>query len=110
MLDQAMKLQAFQPVLAYNLALCYHQLGDRDQALEYLRKAKAGTPEPKQKQKLLQLQTFFTTGENGLSVNESDRDRIAPGQPPRRQRRAGSIAGRRRRSRGVVRGSRRCIS
>ena len=60
-LDQAMKLQAFQPVLAYNLALCYHQLGDRDQALEYLRKAKAGTADPKQKQKLLQLQTFFTT-------------------------------------------------
>jgi tetratricopeptide (TPR) repeat protein len=75
-LDQAMKLQAFQPVLAYNLALCYHQLGDRAQALEYLRKARAGTPDPKQKQKLLQLQTFFTTGENGLSVNDIDRDRI----------------------------------
>ena len=63
-------------MLAYNLALCYHQLGDRAQALEYLRKAKAGTPDPKQKQKLLQLQTFFTTGENGLSVNDIDRDRI----------------------------------
>ncbi len=76
LLDQAMKLQAFQPVLTYNLALCYHQLGDRNQALEYLRKAKTGAVDPKQKQKLLQLQTFFTTGENGLSVNESDRDRI----------------------------------
>ncbi len=75
-LDQAMKLEAFQTVLAYNLALCYHQLGDHAQALEYLRKAKAGTPEPKQKEKLLQLQTFFTTGENGLSVNDIDRDRI----------------------------------
>ena len=75
-LDGAMKLQAFQPVLAYNLALCYYQLGDRIQALEYLRKAKTGTADPKQKQKLLQLQTFFTTGENGLSVNDSDRDRI----------------------------------
>jgi tetratricopeptide (TPR) repeat protein len=75
-LDVAMKLQAFQPVLAYNLALCYHQLGDRNQALEYLRKAKTGTADPKQKQKLLQLQTFFTTGENGLSVNDRDRDRI----------------------------------
>ncbi len=76
LLDQAMKLQAFLPVLTYNLALCYHQLGDRNQALEYLRKAKTGAVDPKQKQKLLQLQTFFTTGENGLSVNESDRDRI----------------------------------
>jgi predicted Zn-dependent protease len=35
-LDAGMKLQAFQPVLAYNLALCYYQLGDRTQALEYL--------------------------------------------------------------------------
>ncbi len=75
-LDVAMKLQAFQPVLAYNLALCHYQLGDRNQALEYLRKAKTGTVDPKQKQKLLQLQTFFTTGENGLSVNDTDRDRI----------------------------------
>jgi hypothetical protein len=28
-LDEGMKLQAFQPVLAYNLALCYYQLGER---------------------------------------------------------------------------------
>jgi tetratricopeptide (TPR) repeat protein len=75
-LDVGMKLQAFQPVLAYNLALCYYQLGDRNQALEYLKKARTGTPDPKQKEKLLQLQTFFTTGENGLAVNDSDRDRI----------------------------------
>src|SRR5450432_3246391 len=52
LLDEAMKLQAFQPVLAYNLALCYHQLGDRNQALEYLKKSKAGTVDPKQKQRL----------------------------------------------------------
>jgi tetratricopeptide (TPR) repeat protein len=75
-LDQAMKLQAFQPVLAYDLALCYHQLGERGQALEYLGKAKAGTADPKQKQKLLQMLTFFTTGESGLSLNESDKDRV----------------------------------
>src|ERR1700690_1490100 len=75
-LDAGMKLQAFQAVLAYNIALCYYQLGDRAQALEYVRKAKAGTADPKEKQKLLQLQTFFTTGENGLPVNEGDRDRI----------------------------------
>lgn len=75
-LDAGMKLQAFQAVLAYNLALCYYQLGDRAQALEYVRKAKAGTADPKEKQKLLQLQTFFTTGENGLPVNEGEKDRI----------------------------------
>jgi tetratricopeptide (TPR) repeat protein len=75
-LDQSMKLQVFQSLLSYNLALCYYQLGDRPKALEYLRRAKAGTMDPKQNQKLLQLQTFFTTGESGLSVNDSDRDRI----------------------------------
>jgi tetratricopeptide (TPR) repeat protein len=75
-LDEAMKLQAFQPVLAYDLALCYHQIGERDKALEYLGKAKTGTADPKQKQKLLQMLTFFTTGESGLSLNDTDRDRV----------------------------------
>jgi len=41
-----MKLQAFQPVLAYDLALCYHQLRDRGKALEYLGRAKSGTGDP----------------------------------------------------------------
>ncbi len=75
-LDDAMKLQAFQPVLAYDLALCYHQLGERAKALEYLEKAKAGTVDPKQKKKLVQMVTFFTTGESGLPMNDSDRDRV----------------------------------
>jgi tetratricopeptide (TPR) repeat protein len=75
-LDEGMKLQAFQSVLAYNLALCYYQLGERNKAFEYLGKAKTGTADPKQKQKLSQLLTYFTTGENGLSVNDSDKDRI----------------------------------
>ena len=76
-LDEGMKLQAFQPVLTYNLALCYYQLGERNKALEYLRKANAATSDPKQKQKLLQLLTFFTTGENGVSLSDSDKDRIS---------------------------------
>jgi tetratricopeptide (TPR) repeat protein len=76
-LDDGMKLQAFQPVLAYNLALCYYQLGERSKALEYLGKAREGTADPKQKEKLSQLLTFFTTGENGTSVNDSNRDRIS---------------------------------
>ena len=76
-LDEAMKLQAFQPVLAYDLALCYYQLGERGKALEYLGKAKTTTSDPKQKQKLLQLLTFFTTGENGVSLSDGDRNRIS---------------------------------
>src|SRR4051812_16184407 len=47
-LDEALKFQAFEPALSYNLALCYHQLGDRMKAVEYLRQAHAGTVEPKQ--------------------------------------------------------------
>jgi tetratricopeptide (TPR) repeat protein len=76
-LDEGMKLQAFQPVLTYDLALCYYQLGERNKALEYLRKANAATSDPKQKQKLLQLLTFFVTGENGVSLGDSDKDRIS---------------------------------
>jgi len=75
-LEAGMKLQAFQPVIASNLALCYFRLGDRSNGLEYLRKATVGTSDPKQKQKLLQLITFFTTGENALSMNDSDKVRI----------------------------------
>ena len=76
-LDEAMKFQAFEPTLSYNLALCYHQLGDRPRALEYLRQAQAGTVDPKQRLKIAQMLTFFTTGENGVAVKESDKDRIA---------------------------------
>jgi tetratricopeptide (TPR) repeat protein len=75
-LDEGMKLQAFQAVLAYDLALCYHQLGERNKALEYLGKAKTGTVDPKQKGRLLQMHSFFTTGENGLSLSEDDKNRI----------------------------------
>jgi tetratricopeptide (TPR) repeat protein len=76
-LEEDLKLQAFQSVFAYDLALCYYQLGERNKALEYLGKAKAGTADPKQKQKLLQLITFIMTGENGIPVNDSNKDSIS---------------------------------
>jgi hypothetical protein len=63
-------------VLSYDLALCYFQMGDREKALEYLAKAKPGTVEPKQREKLQQLLTHVTTGENGFSMSDSDGDRI----------------------------------
>ena len=74
-LEDGLKLQAFQPVLAYNLALCYQQLGERAKAVEYLRKAEMGTADPKEKQKLLQLMTFITTGESGNTLKDSDKER-----------------------------------
>ncbi len=76
-LQEGMKLEAFQTVIAYDLAICYYQLGEHEKALEYLVKAKAGTAEPKQRQKLLQLITFFTTRENGLALSDADRARIS---------------------------------
>jgi len=75
-LDASMKLETFQAVLSYNLALCYYQLGDRPKALEYLAKAKPGTVDPKQKEKLQQLLTHVTTGENSFAMNDSEKDRI----------------------------------
>jgi tetratricopeptide (TPR) repeat protein len=75
-LDDSMKHQTFQAVLSYNLPLCYYQLGDRPKALEYLAKAKPGTVDPKQKEKLQQLLTHVTTGENGFAMNDSEKDRI----------------------------------
>jgi tetratricopeptide (TPR) repeat protein len=75
-LEEGLKFEAFQSVLAYNLALCYHQLGEREKALEYLIRAKTGTGDPKQKQKLLQLITFVTTKESGLSLNDAEKDRV----------------------------------
>src|SRR5438045_2914767 len=76
LLEEGMKLHAFQPVLTYDLALCYHHLGDRDKAIEYLRRARSGVGDPKQKEKLSQMLTFFTTGENPTAVNDKDKDRI----------------------------------
>ena len=74
-LDKAAKLQAFGSVLAYDLALCYYQLGDRNKALEYLQRAKPGMTEPKQKEKLSQLVTFVTTGEAGVA-NDNEKEHI----------------------------------
>jgi tetratricopeptide (TPR) repeat protein len=75
-LEESMKLQTYQSVLTYDLALCYFQLGDRGKALEYLGKAKASTGDPKQRQKLLELLTHFTTGEDALSLNDKDKIRV----------------------------------
>jgi tetratricopeptide (TPR) repeat protein len=75
-LEESVRLGAYQSVLTYDLALCYFQLGDRDKALEYLGRAKASTGDPKQKQKLLELLTHFTTGENSISVGDADKTRI----------------------------------
>ncbi len=76
-LEDAAKLGAFQPVLDYDLAVSYRQLGDRNKAVEFLGKAIAGTPDPKQKQRYLELLTFFVTEENGTSISPNEKERIS---------------------------------
>ena len=75
-LEEGMKLKAYQSVLTFNLALCHYQLADRTKALEYLRRAWTGTADPKEKEKLAQLSTIFTTGE-GSSIKDTDKNRVA---------------------------------
>jgi tetratricopeptide (TPR) repeat protein len=75
-LEESLKFQAFLAQISYDLALCYYQLGDRGKAVVYLSKARLGTADPKQKQKMAQLMALFTTGENGISAKDSDKDRI----------------------------------
>jgi len=75
-LEESAKLGAYQSVVTYDLAICYFQLGERGKALEYLGKAKASTGDPKQKQRILELLTYFTTGETALSLNDKDKIRV----------------------------------
>ena len=74
-LELGTNLGTDEAALFYNLALCYHQLGERNKATENLDKAIRGTPDPKEKIKLRQLLTFLITGEN-RDVG-TDVDRIA---------------------------------
>jgi len=60
--NAAMELEAYQSVLTYDLALVTTSFGERDKALEFLSKAKTATIEPKQRQRLMQLLTYFSTG------------------------------------------------
>src|ERR1051326_6971728 len=75
-LEEATKLGESQAVLTYNLALCYQQLADAQKAREYLDKARASTADPKQKQRLQQVLTYFVTGENGSGVSETNKEQI----------------------------------
>jgi tetratricopeptide (TPR) repeat protein len=72
-LEDGAKLGALEATLSYDLALCYYQLGERDKAIENLNQAIRGTPNPKEKMKLKQLLTFFTTGESRGANNDKAR-------------------------------------
>jgi len=75
-LEQAWNLQTAQPLLAYDLALCYNHLGDRQKAAEYLDQAIAGAGGPKIRARLKQTRTSFTTAETTAPNNDSTKKQL----------------------------------
>src|ERR1700676_546990 len=75
-LEQAWNLQTAQPLLAYDLALCYNQLGDRQKAAEYLDQAIVGAGGPKIRARLKQTRTSFTTAETTAPHNDSTKKQL----------------------------------
>ena len=62
-LEEGMKLQAFQPVLAYNLALCYHQLGEREQGSRISEKRKTRHRRSQAETKVVAVDYIFSPPE-----------------------------------------------
>ena len=75
-LEDAQQLQTSQPLLAYNLALCYKQLGDHQKAADYLDQAIAGASTPKLRSRLAQMRTVFTTAETPATLNDNTKKQI----------------------------------
>jgi len=75
-LEQAWNLQTSQPLLAYDLALCYSQLGERQKAAEFLDQAIAGAGGPKVRARLNQTRTSFTTAETTAPHNDSTKKQL----------------------------------
>jgi tetratricopeptide (TPR) repeat protein len=75
-LEQAWNLQTAQPLLAYDLALCYNQLGERQKAAEYLDQAIAGAGGPKIRARLNQTRTSFTTAETTAAHSDSAKKQL----------------------------------
>jgi tetratricopeptide (TPR) repeat protein len=75
-LEEAWNFGTFRPVLAYNLAICYNQLGDRQKALDYLDLAIAGAGAPKIRSRLTQTRTAFTTAETIAPQSDSTKKQL----------------------------------
>jgi tetratricopeptide (TPR) repeat protein len=75
-LEQAWNLQTARPLLAYDLALCYNQLGERQKAAEYLDQAIAGAGGPKIRSRLNQTRTSFTTSEMTTPNNDATKKQL----------------------------------
>lgn len=75
-LEEAWNLQAFRPVLAYDLAISYNQLGERQKAVDYIDQAIAGAGAPKVRGRLSQTRTTFITAETVAQQTDSAKKQI----------------------------------
>ena len=73
LLEEAAKLGHASATLSYNLALCHHQLGEREKAVENLNQAIRSTPDPKIKVKEKQLLAYFSTGDTRSNLTDKER-------------------------------------
>jgi tetratricopeptide (TPR) repeat protein len=76
-LEKAWPLQTLRPLLAYNLALCYQQSGDRQKAVDYLDQAIVGAGTPKLRARLTQMRTTFTTAETPAVPSDAVKKQLA---------------------------------
>lgn len=75
-LEDAWSMQTFRPVLAYDLALCYYQLGEHQKAADYLDQAIVGAGVPKVRSRLSQTRTVFITAETPQAPSDSTKKQL----------------------------------
>jgi tetratricopeptide (TPR) repeat protein len=75
-LEDAQQLQTSRPLLSYNLALCYQQLGEHQKAADYLDQAIAGASTAKLRSRLGHMRTVFTTAETPAALNENAKKQV----------------------------------
>ena len=76
-LEGALALETSTAIIQRNLALCYYRQGNSAHAVELLGEAIIGTPDPKAREKLLELQEVMTTGEAVPSLSKDKTQRLA---------------------------------
>lgn len=75
-LESALSLDTSRPLLAFNLALCYQQLGDRQKARDYLDQAIASGGNPKVRAKLSESRTVLTTAEPSVAQTDAAKKQL----------------------------------
>ena len=76
-LGGALKLETSTPLVQHDLALCLYRQGDSAGAVEQLGQAIAGSPDPKAREKMLELQAVMITGENVPGFSKDKAQKLA---------------------------------